>query len=209
MRRLWFFGTTFKKHFLLVLFFCSSLWATGCKSDISEGSELREAAISEKREETSSPEKESDDPAHGIAHIYVHVCGEVCSPGVYELESGSRVYEAVEAAGGMTGEAAADLLNQAEALSDGQQVYIPSVTEAEERAADTRGAQAADDGRVDLNMAGKEELMTLPGIGEVKAEAILRYREEKGRFASVEELKEVEGIKEGVFGKVKDKVKAS
>ena len=51
--------------------------------------------------------------------------------------------------------------------------------------------------------------MTLPGIGEVKAEAILRYREEKGRFASVEELKEVEGIKEGVFGKVKDKVKAS
>ena len=95
MRRLWFFGTTFKKHFLLVLFFCSSLWATGCKSDISEGSELREAAISEKREETSSPEKESDDPAHGIAHIYVHVCGEVCSPGVYELESGSRVYEAV------------------------------------------------------------------------------------------------------------------
>ena len=71
------------------------------------------------------------------------------------------------------------------------------------------GVQAADDGRVDLNTAGKEELMALPGIGEVKAEAILRYREEKGRFTSVEELKGVEGIKEGVFGKVKDKVKAS
>lgn len=209
MRRTWFCGTVFQKYFLLVLFFCSFLWATGCKSDISEGSELREAEISEKREETSSPEKESDPPVQRMERIYVHVCGEVCAPGVYELENGSRVYEALEAAGGMTGEAAAHLLNQAEALSDGQQIYIPSVAEAEAQTAGMPGVREADDGKVDLNAAGKEELMSLSGIGEARAEAILRYREQKGRFTSVEELKEVEGIKEGVFGKVKDRIKVS
>ncbi len=60
---------------------------------------------------------------------------------------------------------------------------------------------------MDLNTASKEELMTLSGIGEVKAEAIIRYREEKGGFTSIEELKEIEGIKDGVFGKVKDQIK--
>lgn len=196
------------KYFLLMSTFCFFLGVTGCTPHIGEGSGLREADTSEKREETSSPEKESGcDSAQETENIYVHVCGQVCAPGVYELKEGSRVYDAVEAAGGMTEAAAADCLNQAECLSDGQQIYIPSVSEAAEQAMGTAAGEAADDGKVNLNTAGKEELMTLPGIGEVKAEAIIRYREEKGGFASAEELKEVEGIGEGVFGKVEDRVK--
>lgn len=177
---------------------------TGCKHTVSEESlELREADISDTQEETSSCEPEGADPEY----IYVYVCGEVCAPGVYKLPKESRIYEAIEAAGGMTEAASFYTLNQAEKLSDGQQVYVLSKEEEETQTADPVEMQEQDDGRISLNTAGKEELMTLPGIGEVRAEAIIRHREEKGGFTSIEELKEIEGIKEGVFNKVKDRIK--
>lgn len=188
---------------LVLSFSLIILGLSGCKSQVGEGSELREAsALSE--EETFSDGQGTGTSAEQ-EKIYVHVCGEVRTPGVYELPAGSRVYEAVEAAGGMTEAAAAVCLNQAEKVNDGQQIYVPSAEgpgEGEESA-----GGAADDGKVSLNTASKEELMTLPGIGEVKAEAILRYREEKGGFTSVEQLKDIEGIKDGVFNKVKDQLK--
>ena len=68
-------------------------------------------------------------------------------------------------------------------------------------------AGSTSDGKVDINTAEKNELMTLPGIGEAKADAIVRYREEHGTFQKIEDLMEVEGIKEGVFQKVKDQIK--
>ena len=113
----------------------------------------------------------------------------------------------IEAAGGMTEKAAESAINQAEKLSDGQQIYVPSEEESSEQPGKGNQAQEPDDGKVNLNTAEKEELMSLSGIGEVKAEAIIRYREEKGGFTSIEELKEIEGIKDGVFGKVKDQIK--
>lgn len=150
--------------------------------------------------------------------ICVHVCGRVVNPGVYVLSSGSRIYEAVEAAGGLCGDAAGEYLNQASQMEDGQQIYVPSM---EEAAQGTAGMQktggsplqaspdgvGAEDGKVNLNTAPKEQLMTLSGIGEAKAAAIIRYREEHGGFQKIEELKEVEGIKEGVFNKVKDQIR--
>lgn len=143
--------------------------------------------------------------------IYIDVCGEVASPGVYELPSGSRVYEAVEKAGGMTEDAAAASLNQAEKLTDGQQVYVLSKDEASGQSALQEGAAGSEgllqDGKININTASKDELMTLPGIGEVKAEAIVRYRETEGSFQSVEDIKKIEGIKEGVFNKIKDQIK--
>ena len=108
--------------------------------------------------------------------IFVHVCGEVVHPGVYELKAGSRVYEAVKAAGGMSENAAQNFLNQAEILEDGQQIYVPS----EEEISDTDSENGrTDDGKVNLNQASKEQLMTLPGVGEAKADAIIRYGVEK------------------------------
>ena len=103
----------------------------------------------------------------------------------------------------MTEEAAFSSLNQAEKISDGQKIYVPSFEEAENQTI----TEEEEDGQVNLNTASKEVLMTLPGIGEVKAEAIIHYREKKGSFTSIDELKEIEGIKEGVFNKIKDHVK--
>lgn len=138
--------------------------------------------------------------------IFVHVCGEVVHPGVYELKAGSRVYEAVKAAGGMSVNAAQNFLNQAEILEDGQQIYVPS----EEEISDTDSENGrTDDCKVNLNQASKEQLMTLPGVGEAKADAIIRYRSEKGNFRSIEEIMEIEGIKEGVFKKIEDWITVS
>lgn len=144
--------------------------------------------------------------------ICVHVCGQVIRPGVYELESGGRVFEAIEAAGGMTEEAADDWLNQAEFLSDGQKIYVPDKEEALqmgethiETGTNSENSQKADD-RVNLNTATKEELMTLSGIGEARAESILAYRTEQGGFQSIEEIQQVEGIKSGIYNRIKDKI---
>ncbi len=155
---------------------------------------------------------------------YVHVCGAVKSPGVYELTADSRLFEAIQMAGGLTEEAAGEAVNQAELVEDGSRIYVPTKEEAGATMADDgtfvqgtengktsgeNGTEAGDpsDGRVNINTAAKDELMTLSGIGEAKAEAIIRYREEHGAFQKPEDLMEVEGIKEGVFQKVKDQIK--
>jgi competence protein ComEA len=149
----------------------------------------------------------------------VFVCGEVAVPGVYELASDSRIYQAVEAAGGLTEAAAGDYVNQAELVADSREYvtytgYLdgvkvsvkgcPSPAIAYEQGK-VKG-QSASDGRVNLNTAGKEELMTLTGIGEKKAEAIIQYRDVSGGFGSIEELMQVEGIKEGTFEKIKEDI---
>ena len=135
--------------------------------------------------------------------IYVHICGEVNNPGVYELAEGSRIFEAVEAAGGFTEEAAQASLNLAQVISDEEQIVILTQDEAEEKARLER-EQAA--GIVNLNTASKEQLMTLPGIGESRAEDIIRYRKESGGFQNIEEIMSVPGIKESAYLKIKDSI---
>ena len=135
--------------------------------------------------------------------IYVHICGEVNNPGVYELAEGSRIFEAGEAAGGFTEEAAQASLNLAQVISDEEQIVILTQDEAAEKARLER-EQAA--GIVNLNTASKEQLMTLPGIGESRAEDILRYRQESGGFQAIEEIMNVPGIKESAYLKIKDSI---
>lgn len=157
---------------------------------------------------------------------YVHIVGEVKSPGVYELAEGSRVFQAVEAAGGLTGEAAEDYINLAETISDGMKLAVPSKQEIEEaktkgEIADGAAGMAAAGGvtggsggstasagksQVNLNTASKEELMTLRGIGQARAEDIIRYREEHGGFRAIEDIMKVSGIKEAAFQKIKDDI---
>lgn len=181
-----------------------------------EGTEEKQEEKEAVSEETKEIGKAQTEDSLVEEDIYVHVCGAVVSPGVYMLKSGSRIYEAVEAAGGLTSEAAGESLNQAAALEDGQQIYVLSKEEmiqgnttegmsgASAQGADT---QNQDDGKVDLNTASKQQLMTLSGIGEAKAMAIINYREEHGGFRKTEELMEVEGIKEGIYNKIKDQIK--
>lgn len=134
--------------------------------------------------------------------IWVYVCGEVKNPGVYELKAGSRIFEAVEAAGGMSAQAAEEAVNLAQLLADGQQIQIPSKQQ-EQAVMSTVQAQT---GMISLNSATKEQLMQLSGIGESKAQAILDYRQEHGRFAAIEELKQVSGIGERLFEQIKGQV---
>ena len=130
--------------------------------------------------------------------LYIHVCGEVAAPGVYELPAGSRMYEAVEKAGGMTSEAAQEYVNLAQAIEAGGAAGNGS-----ESASQKSGSSAA---LINLNTASKEELMTLSGIGAARAEAILSYREQKGGFRTIEDIMKVPGIKNAAFQKIKDKI---
>ena len=146
------------------------------------------------------------------ASVYVDVCGAVINPGVYELEPGSRVFQAIEKAGGYTQGAAEDYVNRAQSVSDGQQIYIPTEEEVQEHTLEYRqissvnaGEEMTDaQGKVNLNTADAQTLMTLNGIGEAKASAIIAYREDHGRFSSIEEIQNVSGIKEGTYSKIKD-----
>ena len=172
-----------------------------------------EEAVKKAREEIRNETVRSTE----AESIYVHVCGAVKHPGVYELKSGDRVYEAVKKAGGFEEGAAEEAVNQAAVLADGQRLYIWDKEEAmtlEAGAENAAAGQAAlqqsaaepGESKVDLNKATKEQLMELPGIGESKAEDIMAYREENGGFRSTEEIMNIKGIKEAVYSKIKDKI---
>lgn len=172
---------------------------------------LQEAA--DDQAETEKKENVSENQGTEDEMIIVHVCGKVRKEGVVTLPAGSRIYQAIEMAGGMTDEAASSCLNLAEVLTDGARVYVPGKEEVEQgnfMAGDGTGMNSSLSGdkeeKVDINRASKEELMTLSGIGESRAEAILQYREEHGAFASIEDLKNVSGIKDGIYEKIKDKI---
>lgn len=143
---------------------------------------------------------------------YVYICGAVLHPDVYALPEGSRIYEVVEMAGGLLEEADVASVNQAEVISDGQMIRIYTYEESqngllsEDRTAEEKDVKP-DDGRVNINTASQSELMTLPGIGESKATAIVAYRESNGAFSSIEELMNIPGIKEGIFLQLKEHIK--
>ena len=139
--------------------------------------------------------------------IYVDVCGAVRNPGVYRIEDGSRVFQVLEQAGGCTEEASLETVNQADLLTDGQKIRIYTKEEAGQMEKKLQEEDPLLDDRVDINRAGKEELMTLTGVGETRAQAILAYRETHGSFSSVEELMQVEGIKEKTYEKLKDQIR--
>lgn len=152
--------------------------------------------------------------------ICIHVCGAVASPGVYTVSEGTRVYTVLEAAGGLTETAAADYLNQAAVLTDGQRVYVPTAEEVREgtipaEAAEQPMAAANSDmnllpeaeAKVNLNTATAEQLKTLPGVGDSRAQSIIAYRESSGGFQTEEEIMRVDGIKEGMYSKLKDLIR--
>ena len=157
--------------------------------------------------EDDNIQEDNDTNSNESEYAYVHVCGSVNKPGVYRLLKSARVYEAIDAAGGTCGDGCPDMINQARAVNDGEQIYVPCKEDIENGTISTPGEEAAGDGMVNINTSSKEELMTLPGIGESKAESIVNHRENNGNFNDINDLMNVEGIKEGVFNKIKDKIK--
>ncbi|MEV4738429.1 MULTISPECIES: ComEA family DNA-binding protein [unclassified Microbacterium] len=136
--------------------------------------------------------------------LYVHVLGAVESPGLYVLTSDARLVDAVGAAGGTRDDADLAAVNLARILTDGEQVVVPVVGAA---GSAPEGAATADDGLVDLNTADQAALETLPRIGPALAQRILDWREENGRFRSVDDLLGVPGIGEKLLAGIRDGVR--
>lgn len=151
--------------------------------------------------ETETDEKESVSTQE---QIKVYICGAVCNPGVYEIDQSARLVDLVDLSGGTQKDADLTSVNLAESLEDGQKIYIMTVGETEEQ---MEAVKEEEDGMVDINAASKEVLMTLPGIGESKAASIISYREENDGFQSIDDIMKIEGIKEGVFNKIKGLIK--
>lgn len=170
----------------------------------------------------------SDASSEEAKTLVVHICGAVSAPGVYELPAGSRIIDAVEAGGGFLPEADEACCNLAEEIVDGCQIYIMTKSEScadgqtekkagiqtspdsdmqtTDRNVRSNSAPALENGLVNLNTADVAALMTLPGIGESRAKAIISYREQQGAFTKIEDIMKISGIKQAAFSKIKDKI---
>lgn len=152
-----------------------------------------------------------------VEKIVVHITGQVINPGVITLEKGDRIIDAIETAGGVTDEADLEKVNLAYVLEDAQKVYIPSKKEKEDSAYVEKGSgekiilsgesvkssKKEEELRININTANEEELQKLDGIGSSTAIKIINYRKENGKFNSIEEIKNVSGIGESKFNKIK------
>lgn len=137
--------------------------------------------------------------------IFVDVKGAVVKEGVYVLEEGSRVKDVIDLAGGFTTEANKNAINLAQMVSDEMLLYIPF--QSDEVVGELSNVTTIDDGKINLNTASQSELETLPGIGPSKALAIIDYRETNGGFKTIEDLKNIGGIGEKTFEKLKEQIK--
>ena len=204
------------------------LGETGCRDD---GGAIRIIGETQHQETTieGTVETVTEEQSAVAATIFVHACGQVAVPGVYALPEGSRVWDVVEAAGGFLPEAAQEAVNLAMVVADGSKLTIPDREQATESGfrwyeadgrawtigGDTVGIYMGDSvgdgengwgdarGLIDINRADVAALMTIPGIGQTRAEAIVSYRETQGPFGSIEEIMGVSGIKEGLYAKIK------
>lgn len=201
--------------FVIVFFCVAGIWyffwrqeATGEKDAKENGPDSVFAVL------TETPAEDSNLPRI----IYVYVCGAVVNPGVYALPEGSRMYEAVELAGGCLADADEAYHNFARAISDGERIYILSKEESaglslkervegEETVQNEQGTGALqENAMVNLNTATVEQLTTLPGIGESRAESIIAYRKKVGGFLDINEIMNISGIGEAMFEKIKDRI---
>lgn len=136
-------------------------------------------------------------------NIFVDIGGAVKSPQVVELPEGSRVEDAIKAAGGLADNADLTDINRAAFLEDGEKVYIPEIYDE----GDGEYSAPQGDGKININTADSEQLQELNGVGPATAEKIIEYREENGRFSHIEDIKNVSGIGDKTFEKFEDDIK--
>lgn len=194
------------KRPLLVLLFIAAVASGVLLWDLSAEDAPRETALSSSSFEVTSAALPPEDDKPSVLTVYVS--GEVNAPGLVEISPGSRIGDAVEACGGFTPLADRSGVNLAQKAEDGMQINVAA--RREQTADGTPAASAANSaqgGFVNLNTATKEELDTLPGIGPAMASRIIEYRQVNGSFKSIEDIKEVKGIGEAKFAKMKDRLR--
>lgn len=153
--------------------------------------------LAEKTEESATLE----------AVVFVDIKGEVKKPGVYQMKAGDRVKDAIDAAGGLTEEADSQKVNLAKRLENQMVIVVPKVgEEVEEIPAGETSKEATKEGKVNINTATVEELKTLKGVGEKKAEAIIEYRKKNGSFQTKEDLMKVRGIGKKLFESFQERI---
>lgn len=206
-------------RYMFFIFVClACVMAGGCGKDtisLSEDTDIvsedtsSETAISGDQEPdgNQAPDGTSAILAGESGKIYVYVCGAVAAPGVYELDEGSRVNDALVAAGGFSEDADRNVVNLAEEAADEQRIYFPVQGEnLSQKWAGEDLDNAADSGEyaglININKADVSELMELPGIGETRAGQIVEYRRTYGGFSTKEDLKNVSGIGDSIYRKL-------
>ncbi|MDD3219213.1 MAG: ComEA family DNA-binding protein [Lachnospiraceae bacterium] len=193
------------------------------KTSEEEKTEDAVSDVSEKKPiESGNGQSTSKGKTDSADTIFVYVCGAVVNPGVYEMHTHDRIYQLIEQAGGLLETADVKAVNQAQELMDGQQVTIYTEEEVRNGQAGSQTPNQAPDGTdtavtkssntgaagglVNINTADADTLMTLNGVGEAKAAAIVSYREEQGLFTKIEDIMNVNGIAEGLFSKIKEQI---
>lgn len=145
----------------------------------------------------------------GTKMIVVEIKGEVVNPDVYEISEGSIIRDLITKAGGLTNEANIDKINRADKLRDNQLIVIPNKNELSNANTNinvSKEGNTAEEGIININTASLEELQKINGVGEVKAKSIINYREKNGGFKSIDEMKNIEGIGDKTFEKMKDQI---
>src|SRR5699024_842581 len=155
-------------------------------------------------QETEEKENFANEDANDDSEIMIHITGCINNPGVIEVNKGSRLKDVVDQCGGLKEEADINNINLAMKVEDEMKIHIPSIEESKQNNnIESSNIIENNNNKVNLNNASKEELMTLPGIGESKSEKIIQYRE-GNRFKSIEDIKNVDGIGEKTFESFKD-----
>ena len=146
--------------------------------------------------------------------VYIYICGQVKKAGVYKFENEPRLIEVVNKAGGFKKNADKKALNLAKCIPDGTQIeIIKKGTKKKKNIIDSKSSNSSyegynqDDGKIDINTASKEDLMKISGVGEARANQIISYREKNGNFKAIEDIKNISGIKDGIYGRIKDSIK--
>lgn len=183
---------------LVVLVVAGVGWAAFCS--------MRAPALEVHADEAAAPSSSEPEAVEVKAQVYVYVTGAVANPGVYSLDEGLRVCDAVEAAGGLTEDADASTVNLARVLSDGEHIALPTKAEVETALAQGSAGGAAASSLVNINTADASALETLSGVGSATAQAIISDREQNGPFSTIEDLMRVDGIGEKKFAKLKDSI---
>lgn len=215
-----------KKKIILALVLCTILIVGGiwylAQSNLGEEDFSFEEDFENSNKNISNIDIKTNEITEEKVKIMVHISGQVISPGVILLDEGSRLIDAINAAGGTTKDANLSKVNLAYILSDAQKIYIPSVNDKEDKeyiskengeGIVTNGSNKESSSKnksenlmININTANEDELQKLPGIGSSIASKIVAYRKENGKFNSIEDIKNVRGIGDSKFNNIKNNI---